>query len=591
MSLKCPDCKNSLKSVHYEGVRVHLCMSCKGFFLKPKELKQIQETQELEVSMDMTPPSRSGDKILRMCPSCDTGMAKRKYGKVSSTIIDLCEKCKGIWLDKGELERIQLDYEVVQQNRSGEKAKPKTSSAVNSAVVAAIIQCPKCSHEQAEAEECSKCGIIFAKFTAAQREVSGLEDAEQRNRDQTSDVLKSIKGVEIQQTRDLVEAFISFERKNHYSLRMIGHNDTWHAHESGGGGLGWVWRNLFGRFHRTEIEIADPQKNLVMRIERRVRFFFGQCELYSRDGKKLGSVSRTFAPFNRWFVIKNALGKAVMRIKGPVFSPWTFIIFRGDREIARIQKKWSGWFTEWLSDADRYSLRFNTVTDSNTKLLLLGSAFLIDHVYFENYGQKENLMFRTWRSSPLLVGIVLALILFVAGGTNIAGLIKPLQPETPPVLAGTQRSSNVQASRTVEFKTLLDRKQTFDRLAKDGYYTVVEVYMDSCSLCRKLETGFKPLLTKRQDVYIRRVHYPEGGLQFSFEGSSQTEMDAQVAETNELMQSYSFCGTPHVLVFGPDKNALAADSCKSRDGTRFLQSWINTETGSLPDLLEGITRL
>jgi uncharacterized protein len=591
MSLKCPDCKNSLKSVHYEGVRVHLCMSCKGFFLKPKELKRIQETQDVEVSMDMAPSSRSGDKVLRMCPSCDAGMAKKKYGKVSSTIIDLCEKCNGIWLDKGELERIQLDYEVVQRNRSGAKAKPLTASVVSSAAVAATIQCPKCSHEQSEAEECNKCGIIFAKFNAAQREISTIEDAEQQNKDQASNVLKSMKGVEIQQTRELTELLVGFERKNHYSLRMIGHNDIWHANESGRSRLGWLWRNLFGSLHRTEIEIADPYKNLVMRIERRVRFFFGQCDFYSRDGKKLGSVSRVFAPYNRWFVIKNALGKSIMRIKGPVFSPWTFIAYRGNKEVARIQKKWSGWFTEWISDADRYSLRFNNVMDSTSKQLLLGSAFLIDYTYFESFGEKENLIFRTWRSSPVLVGIVLVAVLSVLNGSNIGEYFKPLQPVKPEVLAGIQRSSSVKANRTVEFKALVDRKRSFDRLAKKGYYTVVEVYLDSCPLCRQLESGFKPLLAKRQDVYIRRVHYPEEGLQFSFNAATREEAEAQMTETNNLMQSYSLCGTPHVLVFGPDKKVLAADNCGSRDGTRFLRSWINTETGLLPGLLKGITNL
>jgi len=535
--------------------------------------------------MDMAPPSRSGDKLLRLCPSCDVGMAKKKYGKVSSTIIDHCEKCSGLWLDNGELERIQLDYELVQRNRS--RAKPLASSVVTPAT----IQCPKCSQEQAEAEECSKCGIIFAKFNAVQREIAAIEAAEKRSKEQTGDVLGSMKGVEIQQTRDLVEALVSFERKNHYSLRMIGHHDTWHAHESGGGRLGWVWRNLFGRLHRTDIEITDPDKNLVMRIERRVRWFFGQCNLYSRDGKQLGSASRVFAPFNRWFVIKNAAGKSVMRIKGPVSSPWTFIAYRGKKEVGRIQKKWSGWFTEWLSDADRYSLRFNSAMDPNSKQLLLGSAFLIDYVYFESYGQKENLIFRTWRSSPLLVGMVLALALFVAAGTDIGEYFKPPQPVQPPVLAGVQRAAGANASKTVEFKTLLDRKQTLDRLAKQGYYTVVEVYLDSCPLCRRLESGFKPFLAKRQDVYIRRVHFSAGGLQFSFDGSTQAEVQAQVTAANNLMQSYSLCGTPHVLVFGPDKKALAADSCSSRDGTRFLQSWINTETGSLPGRLEGVTRL
>ena len=427
MSLKCPDCNSVLRAVYYEGVRVYLCLKCQSFFLKPKELKRIQDTHEVEISIDMTPPSRLGDNKSRICPACDIGMKKKKYGKVSSTIIDLCEKCNGIWLDKGELERIQLDYEIVQGKRSSSKPIPKENKT-EAAVATAIIQCPKCSHEQPETEECSNCGIIFAKFTAQQREVAAAEEDEKRTKEDMIRVLKSMRGVEIHQTRDLVEGFIGFERKNHYAMHPVGSTDTWHAFETGRRNLSWLWRNLFGSLHRTEIQISDPYRNMIMRVVRRVRLFFGQCDLFSRDGKKLGTVSRVFAPFNRWFVIRNALGIRVMRIKGPVFSPWTFIVFSGGKEVARIQKKWSGWFTEGISDADRYSLRFSGVMDVTSKQLLMGAAFLIDYMYFESFGEKENLIFRTWRSSPLLVAATLGLLIYIFGISELTEFFKPPEP-------------------------------------------------------------------------------------------------------------------------------------------------------------------
>lgn len=193
MSLKCPVCKNVLKAVQYEGVRVQFCMPCKGFFLKPNELKRIQETQEVEVSMDMAPPSRSGDKVTRFCPSCDLAMAKKKHGKVSSTIIDICEACNGIWVDKGELQRIQLDYEVVERNRSVVKAKPKTPGAIKPTASVSAFKCPKCSHEQKKAEECIKCGIVFAKFNAAQGPGSAAQGLGQNNNDEIAGIAKNEK--------------------------------------------------------------------------------------------------------------------------------------------------------------------------------------------------------------------------------------------------------------------------------------------------------------------------------------------------------------------------------------------------------------
>ena len=156
------------------------------------------------------------------------------------------------------------------------------------------------------------------------------------------------------------------------------------------------------------------------------------------------------------------------------------------------------------------------------------------------------------------------------------------------MLADVTRSSGA-ANRKIEFKDLFERKRSFASLAKKRYYTIVEVYLDTCSRCRQLEAGLKPLMAKRKDAYLRRVHFPEGGMQFSFSGNSQQEVQAQVAQTNSLMQSYDVCGTPHVLVIGPDKNVLAADSCTSRHGTRFLQSWINAETGLLAKPIIAVT--
>ena len=116
--------------------------------------------------------------------------------------------------------------------------------------------------------------------------------------------------------------------------------------------------------------------------------------------------------------------------------------------------------------------------------------------------------------------------------------------------------------------------------------------MGTCSFCRRLESGFKAFISKRKDTYIRRVHFPEDGIQFSFSGNSQEEIQRQADEANAMMQSYNMCGTPHVLVFGPDRQVIAEDSCGEKNkGTRMLQGWINAETGLLAGALGKATSL
>jgi len=117
MKCECPDCDKVLQSVFYEGVQVQVCFGCRGFFLDEDKLAQIEESREIEIAKDSLAPSRRGGDINRTCPLCKGSMKKIEYGKINTTIIDKCEKCDGIWLDCGELDRIQGDYELCEDNR------------------------------------------------------------------------------------------------------------------------------------------------------------------------------------------------------------------------------------------------------------------------------------------------------------------------------------------------------------------------------------------------------------------------------------------------------------------------------------------
>ena len=146
--------------------------------------------------------------------------------------------------------------------------------------------------------------------------------------------------------------------------------------------------------------------------------------------------------------------------------------------------------------------------------------------------------------------------------------------EVPQVLA-TERQGK--AIKQHEFQQMVDKRKPFKTLAKKDSYTVVEAYLDSCGICKRLEAGFPAFLDKRKDVVIQRVHVPESGIQISFTGSSQEEVQKMQQDMDRLMKSYDFCGTPHVVIYDPDKQLLVADSCTKKDGTRFLERWMAAE--------------
>ncbi|HIF50895.1 MAG TPA: hypothetical protein EYQ42_05125 [Thiotrichaceae bacterium] len=122
MSFHCKRCDTDMQTVFYEGVAIQLCMTCKSIFLSKKKLEIIKDSREIEIPED-TPIPRRGLEIQRDCPKCEVVMKKIRHGRIRSTMIDYCETCTGIWLDKGELASIQFSYEVAENNRFRNQAK------------------------------------------------------------------------------------------------------------------------------------------------------------------------------------------------------------------------------------------------------------------------------------------------------------------------------------------------------------------------------------------------------------------------------------------------------------------------------------
>ncbi len=185
-------------------------------------------------------------------------------------------------------------------------------------------------------------------------------------------------------------------------------------------------------------------------------------------------------------------------------------------------------------------------------------------------------------------------VIAIIAGFMIFQKMDPAAGFVQPVAAAGERSGS--GIRKYEFSNLFERDKAFSSLAKEGYYTVIEGYINTCSICKALEADFPAFLNKRKDVLIRRVHFPEGGSSVSFSGDSQEEINEQIAEYHERLGRYNFnhvkktdagyqlsvCGTPHIEVYGPDRQLIATDTCGERNlksGLKFLRNWIKAEKG------------
>jgi len=122
-----------------------------------------------------------------------------------------------------------------------------------------------------------------------------------------------------------------------------------------------------------------------------------------------------------------------------------------------------------------------------------------------------------------------------------------------------------------DFMPLFQAEAPLASLAGEGVYTVVEVYINTCSVCKQIERELPSFLEARNDVVVKRVHYPESGI--SWPVSEAITMERR-------MHSYNICGTPHIEIYGPDGQPLAQDDCGNKDALNFLRAWMAAERSS-----------
>lgn len=100
-------------SFQHQGLEVDSCPECFGIWFDREELKEFLQRPELAQRLSegvSESPSVSASE--RLCPSCRIPLSETNLGEVS---VDLCFRCRGIWLDQGELDR------AVEQYRQGQR--------------------------------------------------------------------------------------------------------------------------------------------------------------------------------------------------------------------------------------------------------------------------------------------------------------------------------------------------------------------------------------------------------------------------------------------------------------------------------------
>ena len=184
----------------------------------------------------------------------------------------------------------------------------------------------------------------------------------------------------IRQKREMGEILSGFEMKNRYEVLDLSGTSLYQAREEGGS---WLLRIFLQSARPFEIVVRDAQQQLVVGVQRPFRFYFHEAEISDGRGNILGKIEKRFSLLNREYAVLDETGNEIFKLYGPLLHPWTFLIKKGNLEVGKISKKWSGLATEAFTDADHFGVTFPQDLSTRQKALMLGAVFLVDFVHFE----------------------------------------------------------------------------------------------------------------------------------------------------------------------------------------------------------------
>ncbi len=116
---ECPKCKTLLSQTIISGAEVDYCPKCYGLFFDKEELrwakdKKDKELEWLDVDLWKDQKKFKVAQGIRLCPHCRVPFYEVYYGD-SGIVVDICNLCCGIWLDRAEFKKI-IDWLEKEKN-------------------------------------------------------------------------------------------------------------------------------------------------------------------------------------------------------------------------------------------------------------------------------------------------------------------------------------------------------------------------------------------------------------------------------------------------------------------------------------------
>ncbi|MHC4391008.1 MAG: LURP-one-related/scramblase family protein [Planctomycetota bacterium] len=132
------------------------------------------------------------------------------------------------------------------------------------------------------------------------------------------------------------------------------------------------------------IEIRTPEGELVVQVKRGVSLFLSKVAVLDGEGNELGGFAQKFFSIGGAFKILDPKGEELCMLKGK-WTGWEFRFLKGDKEFAKVSKKWAGLGKELLTSADNYVLTIDEAVPEGhpMRALIMAAVMCIDMVLKE----------------------------------------------------------------------------------------------------------------------------------------------------------------------------------------------------------------
>ena len=133
-----------------------------------------------------------------------------------------------------------------------------------------------------------------------------------------------------------------------------------------------------------EITLKTPSGEPVLIVKRGISLFLSKVDVLDENGNRIGGFKQKLFSIGGAFSVLDANDQPLCDLKGK-WTSWDFSFRRGDKEFARVSKKWAGLGRELFTSADNYIISINddVPAEHPIRILVMAAVMCIDFVLKE----------------------------------------------------------------------------------------------------------------------------------------------------------------------------------------------------------------